>query len=173
MKYKITKIIDEKYENCSWCGERFKLSDLQKEKDLGYLCKDCIKEIKDHNKELFFEDSNKYGDSDDEEWDNINNTIDEYIDNKKIYVKEDENYTLDDVKTKEEVFADLLSDGTIEQSENGKYISDIEIYTDEDKIYTKEEIIDNIDVFGYKELSRDELYDLVKEDREIIAASYR
>jgi hypothetical protein len=50
---------DEDYETyniCSWCGEEFPISDMRKEKDMGYLCHQCIKGIESRESNLEFEE---------------------------------------------------------------------------------------------------------------------
>ena len=47
---------EERYETCSWCGERYPLSDLRKEKDMGYVCHHCAKGIESREGDLEFED---------------------------------------------------------------------------------------------------------------------
>lgn len=49
---------EERYSKCAWCGEEFPLSDLRKEKDMGYLCNQCIKGIESREGPLDF--SNEY-----------------------------------------------------------------------------------------------------------------
>ena len=46
----------ERYEVCAWCGEKFPLSDLKKEKDLGYICNQCAKGIESREGPLNFEE---------------------------------------------------------------------------------------------------------------------
>ncbi|MGN1392603.1 MAG: hypothetical protein ACI4V7_00955 [Succinivibrionaceae bacterium] len=47
---------EERYGKCSWCGEEFPLSDLKKEKDMGYLCNQCVKGIESREGSLDFSD---------------------------------------------------------------------------------------------------------------------
>lgn len=47
---------EERYGKCSWCGEEFPLSDLKKEKDLGYVCNRCAKGIESREGPLDFSD---------------------------------------------------------------------------------------------------------------------
>lgn len=46
---------EERYGKCSWCGEEFPLSDLKKEKDMGYLCNHCAKGIESREGPLSWE----------------------------------------------------------------------------------------------------------------------
>lgn len=46
---------EERYGKCSWCGEEFPLSDLKKEKDMGYLCNRCAKGIESREGPLSWE----------------------------------------------------------------------------------------------------------------------
>lgn len=46
---------EERYGTCSWCGEEFPLSDLKKEKDLGYVCNHCAKGIESREGPLSWE----------------------------------------------------------------------------------------------------------------------
>lgn len=46
---------EERYGKCSWCGEEFPLSDLKKEKDLGYVCNHCAKGIESREGPLSWE----------------------------------------------------------------------------------------------------------------------
>ena len=39
---------------CSWCGEIYDKTDLQKELDLGLLCDGCIRAIESRGEELIF-----------------------------------------------------------------------------------------------------------------------
>lgn len=46
---------EERYGKCSWCGEEFPLSDLKKEKNLGYVCNHCAKGIESREGPLSWE----------------------------------------------------------------------------------------------------------------------
>lgn len=46
---------EERYGKCSWCGEEFPLSDLKKEKNLGYVCNRCAKGIESREGPLSWE----------------------------------------------------------------------------------------------------------------------
>jgi len=46
----------ERYGVCGWCGEKLPLSDLKKEKDLGYVCNHCAKGLASREGPLNFED---------------------------------------------------------------------------------------------------------------------
>ena len=46
----------ERYETCVWCNEKLPLSDLRKEKQLGYICNRCAKAIASREGKLDFED---------------------------------------------------------------------------------------------------------------------
>lgn len=46
---------EERYGKCEWCGDILPLSDLRKEKKLGYLCNHCIKGIESREGPLSFE----------------------------------------------------------------------------------------------------------------------
>lgn len=46
----------ERYEVCSWCGEKLPLSDLKKEKDLGYICNHCARGLESREGPLNFEE---------------------------------------------------------------------------------------------------------------------
>lgn len=46
---------EERYGKCSWCGKEFPLSDLKKEKNLGYVCNHCAKEIESREGPLSWE----------------------------------------------------------------------------------------------------------------------
>ena len=45
--------IDEIYHKCQWCGEIYPESDLREEKDLGYLCENCILAISSRGEDLY------------------------------------------------------------------------------------------------------------------------
>lgn len=47
---------EERYGTCTWCGDVFPLSDLKKEKHLGYLCNHCAKGIESREGKLSWED---------------------------------------------------------------------------------------------------------------------
>lgn len=40
--------LDEDEANCTWCGEKFPISSLKLEKDLGYICPQCLVAIHAH-----------------------------------------------------------------------------------------------------------------------------
>ena len=47
---------EEETAKCVWCGDEFPVSDLHKEKDMGYLCDHCRRGIESRGEELEFED---------------------------------------------------------------------------------------------------------------------
>lgn len=47
---------EERYGKCSWCGDEMPLSDLKKEKDLGYVCNHCAKGLESREGSLDFEE---------------------------------------------------------------------------------------------------------------------
>lgn len=47
---------EERYGTCAWCGEELPLSDLKKEKDLGYICNHCARGLESREGPLDFEE---------------------------------------------------------------------------------------------------------------------
>ncbi len=49
-------IDDEEYEFCEWCGELMPISEIRKEQQLGYLCRNCQMAIASRGEKLTYED---------------------------------------------------------------------------------------------------------------------
>ena len=54
-KFKINEI-EEETRVCKWCGEEYPESDMHKEKDMGWLCDQCIRGIESRGEELEFDE---------------------------------------------------------------------------------------------------------------------
>lgn len=53
---------EEQYGSCAWCGDVLPMSDLKKEKDLGYVCNHCARGLASREGELDFEESDDEND---------------------------------------------------------------------------------------------------------------
>lgn len=67
----LKEFVEEETAKCVWCGEEFPVSELHREKDMGYLCDHCKKGIESRGEELEFED--EYDESLNEETYNYSN----------------------------------------------------------------------------------------------------